>query len=302
MLDPVLARAVKEVDDSRFVDVASDFRYHPYPGWYWEESTVKDAPGSIGSDTTFFSEFGAQALPEVASLKKTFSAKELWPPDWKAWAFHDFQYHQTFNIAKVEMGKSLAEFVANSQKYQAYIVKEYIQSFRMKKYKPVNGYFQFMFVDCWPAITWSVVDYFRKPKEGYRALQTASQPLLPVWRAHSTQYNRKDILNWGNSFLSSLKMINDYPHPLKGLKVEARVVNPRGKVLFREVRVCDVPADSVTSPFYIKERFAHTKGFTVPDNALYGPYQVQVRVWDRKGKQVAHNEQDFRVVPKKLKP
>ncbi|HJT23578.1 MAG TPA: glycoside hydrolase family 2 TIM barrel-domain containing protein [bacterium] len=302
VLDPVLARAVKEEDDSRFVDTQSDFRYHPYPGWYWEDSTIKDAFGAIGPDTTFFSEFGAQALPDMDSLKKTFSKKELWPPDWKAWALHDFQYHQTFNVAKVEMGKSLPEFVNNSQKYQAYLLKEYIQSFRLKKYKPMNGYFQFMFVDCWPSITWSVVDYFRKPKQGYFALQTVSQPLLPVWRIQTTRYNRGDVLNWGASFLTGLQMINDYPNPLKGLKVEARVVNPRGKVLFRESRTCDVPADSVTQPFAAQERFNHTKGFTIPEKGVYGTYQVQLRVWDKKGKLMAHNEQDFEVVPKKLKP
>jgi beta-mannosidase len=299
VLDPVLARAVKEEDDSRFVDVASDFRFHPYPGWYWEESVVKDAPGTLDSATPFYSEFGAQALPEISTLRKIFGSKELWPPDWKKWAFHDFQYFQTFNVAKIDMGKSILEFVANSQKYQAHLVKEYIQSIRIKKYKPMNGYFQFMFVDCWPSITWSVVDYFRKPKEGYRALQTASQPLLPVWRAHVTQYNRGDILNWGNSFLSSLNMVNDFPYAFKGLKVEARVVNPKGKVLFREARTCDIAADSVSSPFDAKQRFAHMKGFTVPEKALFGVYQVQIRVWDKKGKPVARNEQEFTVVPKK---
>ena len=301
VLDPVLARAVKEEDDSRFVDTQSDFRYHPYPGWYWEDSTIKDAFGAIGPETTFFSEFGAQALPEVDSLKKTFSKKELWPPNWKAWAIHDFQYHQTFNVAKVEMGKSLPEFVANSQKYQAYLLKEYITSFRLKKYKPMNGYFQFMFVDCWPSITWSVVDYFRKPKQGYFALQTVSQPLLPVWRIHTTRYNRGDVLNWGSSFLTGLQIINDFPHAVKGLKVEARVVNPRGRVLFRESRVCSVPADSVTQPFVAQERFNHTKGFTIPEKGIYGTYQVQLKVY-AKGKMMAHNEQDFEVVPKKLKP
>jgi beta-mannosidase len=208
-LDPVLARAVKEEDDSRFVDTQSDFRYHPYPGWYWDDSVLRDAPGGIGPETTFYSEFGAQALPGVETLRKMFTPKELWPPDWKKWALHDFQYMQTFNIAKIDIGKSIQEFVKNSQKYQAYAVKEYIQGFRMKKYKPMNGYFQFMFVDCWPSITWSVVDYYRKPKEGYEALKTASQPLLPVWRAHVTQYNRGDVVNWGNSFLSNLHLIND---------------------------------------------------------------------------------------------
>jgi beta-mannosidase len=301
-LDPVLERAVREEDDSRHVDAASDFHYHPYPGWYWDDSALKDAPGGIGPDARFYSEFGAQALPEVSTLKKMFTPKQLWPPDWKEWAFRDFQFHQTFNVAKIDMGKSIGEFSHNSQKYQAWLVKEYIQSIRGRKYKPMNGYFHFMFVDCWPSITWSVVDYFRKPKLGYQALQTASQPLLPLWKTYVTQYNPGDILNWGDSFLKGLILVNDFPHGFKGLKVEARVVNPKGKTLFREVRKCDVEADCVARPFDTKERFAHIKGFVIPEKAVPGTYEIQIRIWDRKGKFLSHNEQEIQVVKKKLKP
>jgi hypothetical protein len=79
------------------------------------------------------------------------------------------------------------------------------------------------------------------------------------------------------------------------------VLDPKGKILCREARTCDIPADSVSKPFETGERFAHMKGFTVPKKARYGQYQVALRVWDRKGKLVAHNEQDFKVVPKKPK-
>jgi beta-mannosidase len=299
VLDPVLERAVKEEDDSRFVDVASDFKFHPYPGWYWEESVVKDAPGSITAESPFYSEFGAQGLPEVSTLKKMFKPADLWPPKWSEWAFRDFQYFQTFNVAKVPMGNSIDEFVRNSQAYQARIVKEYIQSFRLKKYKPVTGYFQFMFVDCWPSITWSVVDYFRKPKEGYEALKTASQPLLPVWRAHISQYNRGDVFNWGVSLLNSLQVVNDFPTAFKGLTAEARVVAPNGKVLHRDKRPCDIPADCVVQPFEAKKRYNHIKGFKVPEKAPFGQYRVEV--WLAKGgKVLARNDYQFSVVPKKV--
>jgi hypothetical protein len=63
-----------------------------------------------------------------------------------------------------------------------------------------------------------------------------------------------------------------------------------------------VAADSVSKPFESKVRYNHLTGFRVPGKAPYGDYQVRIRVWDRKGKPVAHNEEDFRVVPKKLKP
>jgi beta-mannosidase len=36
-----------------------------------------------------------------------------------------------------------------------------------------------MFVDDWPSVTWSVVDYYRRPKRGYTTLSESMQPTLP---------------------------------------------------------------------------------------------------------------------------
>ncbi len=298
-LDPILARAVREEDSSRHVDTASDFQYHPYPGWYWEDSILRDVkPGAVGADAPFYSEFGAQALPSVKTLRKMFKPVELWPPDFKKWAFHDFQYFQTFNVARIEMGKSIGEFVNNSQRYQARLVKDYIQSIRLKKYQPMNGYFHFMFVDCWPAITWSVVDYFRNPKEAYRALQTASQPLLPLWRPHVNRFNPGDVLFWGKSLLRELVLINDFGKPIKGLRVEARVMDSRSRVIFREKRICGVKADCVAKPFDTPDRFNHQEGFHLPLKGPLGVYRAEFKVRNRTGNLIAHNEREFEVVEK----
>ena len=76
------------------------------------------------------------------------------------------------------IGESLEEFVANSQRYQAELLKFAIERYRRHKYARIGSLFQFMFMDCWPSITWSVLSYDRVPKQGYRALQDAYQPVL----------------------------------------------------------------------------------------------------------------------------
>ena len=50
----------------------------------------------------------------------------------------------------------------------------------------MTGFFQFMFMDAWPAITWSVVDYFRRPKLGYEALRLTCQPVLIMLQRRSS--------------------------------------------------------------------------------------------------------------------
>ena len=99
------------------------------------------------------------------------------------WIFNDFQYDETFNIAKIDVDERenispLAVFITNSQAYQASLIQVCHKSYRRAKYNPMIGIFQYMFVDEWPSISWSVVDVRRQPKPGYEALKTAMQPIL----------------------------------------------------------------------------------------------------------------------------
>jgi beta-mannosidase len=151
--------------------VAADSE-HLYLGWYGGDYHSYDATVS----GPIVSEIGAQALPSVEEVQQM--AGDRWPPDWEKLAYHDFQYEQTFHIAKVAMGSNWGEFVENSQRYQADLLKFAIECFRRVKYQKIGSIFQFQFMDCWPAITWSVVSANRKPKLGYYALQRAFQPVL----------------------------------------------------------------------------------------------------------------------------
>ncbi|HET8706001.1 MAG TPA: glycoside hydrolase family 2 TIM barrel-domain containing protein, partial [Pseudomonadales bacterium] len=172
ILDPVLAEAVAMEDGSRYIRVISEFSEHTYKGWY--SGHYRDY--SSLPATPILSEFGAQALPDVESMKEMVG--ESWPPDWSKMAYHDFQFDQTFNVAEVSAGSNWEEFVENSQNYQSRLLKFSIELYRQNKYKKLGGMFQFMFMDCWPSITWSVVGYDRKPKKGYHTLKECYQPVL----------------------------------------------------------------------------------------------------------------------------
>jgi len=173
VLNPVLAQAAAQCDSSRYVRATSEFVEHAYPGWYWGH--VRDYITLPGAP--ILTEFGAQALPSAAEVRQ-MRGGDRWPPDWRGLAYHDFQYDQTFHVAGINIGESLEEFVENSQRYQAELLKFAIERYRRHKYTQIGGLFQFMFMDCWPSITWSVLSYARVPKLGYYALQRAYQPVL----------------------------------------------------------------------------------------------------------------------------
>lgn len=189
-LDKILHKSVLQEDKSRIIRTASNYEEHAYDGWYWGKKEHY-AAAPMGPLVT---EFGAQALPSISSLKKFISPNELFPPEWKTWQYHNFQIDQTFNIAKVEMEKSINSFIKNSQKYQSDVLLTAIDFYRRKKFNGINGIFQFMFIDCWPSITWSVVDYYGKKKLGYETLKKAYQPLyVSVNLLQETYFKGKKI-------------------------------------------------------------------------------------------------------------
>lgn len=169
-------------DTSRIVHRFSAVEEHYWAGWYF--GTLRDllSPAKTG----IISEFGAQALPRLSTLKTIIPARLLWPkttaaddPGWVRWKYHNFQPFQTFKFAGIPRGNTIQEMIENTQAYQARLVALAAESYRRQRYQPVTALFHFMFVETWPSINWGVVDYLRQPKAGYYALQRAYQPILP---------------------------------------------------------------------------------------------------------------------------
>jgi beta-mannosidase len=53
-----------------------------------------------------------------------------------------------------------------------------MELFRRRKYRPTGGTFAFMLNDPAPAISWSVVDWTRRPKAAFETLKTVMNPVL----------------------------------------------------------------------------------------------------------------------------
>ncbi|MDX1415130.1 MAG: glycoside hydrolase family 2 TIM barrel-domain containing protein [Candidatus Promineifilaceae bacterium] len=213
-LDERLYEAARSLDAGRHVQMNSGTGDgHVYPGWYyghWRDY----AGGEHGAP--FPTEYGAQGIPVLESTQAMFAqfgvdaghaalrqfkawidkeptwalAKDMPPLDqvpadlrdaykvWKTWRFHDFQPPETFYMAGIDLGESLQDFIDHSQAYQNQIVQYATETYRQHKYSKINGLMHFMFVEPWPAVTWAVVDYWRRPKPAYAVLRTVMQPLL----------------------------------------------------------------------------------------------------------------------------
>jgi len=277
-LDVQLKQVVDARDSTRVVVRSSDFEHHPYPGWFIEGGLYDYDPDY--SELKFVTEFGCEALPSVSSLKKTFNKKDLWPPNWKTWKYHNFQYHQTFDVAKVKMGCTLVEMVRNTQEHQATMLKRAIEHYRRNKYRLYTGIFQFMFCEPWPSITYAVVDYWRKPKKGYFALKKAYQQVLVSFYP-ATRTARRHSGTWIKWYL-----INDLPRAIH-CDIKYWMETPSGTRVCQGKISADCPCDSVVQ--LPGEKLTSQFAKYCDKTKQYGKHRFCAEVYER-GKKISEND------------
>lgn len=213
---------------------------HVYFGWYRNYGTLDDAevlrkrfPGNLA----FVTEFGAQSFPNLESALK-FMPPRLSDADIRRLEErHSFQAKIMSNWIPWREADSLAEMIAMSQDYQIFINRYYIDRLRWHKYRPTGGIVPFLFVDPYPAILWSVVDYWRVPKRSYYALQVAFNPQYAFCLYAPRTYAIGEAIDL------PLYVVNDARRSFRDATLEARLTAPNGALLAEVRRRFELPAD-----------------------------------------------------------
>jgi beta-mannosidase len=180
-------------------------------------------------------EYGAQALPDPESLE------EIWPSGTSPnWAGLSLNYR--LQVGRMERyvpwGGDRGSFVRESQAYQARVLKYATELFRRRKYRPTGGAFAFMLNDPAPAISWSVVDWRRRPKEAYAVLGAAMAPVIIC-----AEYP-KEGYGVGEAVSLPLFVINDFSRDLGEVSWEWEILLG-GHIVARGGGEAEVPKDSV---------------------------------------------------------
>jgi beta-mannosidase len=129
----------------------------------------------------FVSEYGMQAMPatklrinnEELRMKKAYSS-ELKNYQKHPTGFENLKYylHRYFLDSSKVDNLSISDYIYLSNCLQYYTLKNIIAIHRSKY--PVNmGTMVWQLNDCWPGVTWSVIDHDKRPKGGYYAMKEA---------------------------------------------------------------------------------------------------------------------------------
>ncbi|MCS7266279.1 MAG: hypothetical protein NZ805_15785, partial [Armatimonadetes bacterium] len=149
---------------------------HSWDVWFRE-----DHRGYLRDTGRFISEFGFQAPPNMSTIE-TFTAPEDRFPNSKVMEHHDkmadgIQRIYRYMSAHFKVPSDLREWVRVAQLLQGEALKTGITHWRRRKFKTAGALF-WQLNDCWQVVSWSVLDYFGRPKAGYYFAKRAFAPVL----------------------------------------------------------------------------------------------------------------------------
>jgi beta-mannosidase len=132
----------------------------------------------------FVSEFGIQAAPALATLKRWMDPADL-DPDSEG--FHlriKDESKKALAMIAPETGpaETLQDYIDFTQWTQAEGLKFGIEHFRRRR-PHCSGALLWQFNDCWPCISWSLVDYDGVEKAAFHSVRRAFAPILASFKA-----------------------------------------------------------------------------------------------------------------------
>ena len=262
-------------DQERRAVVRSTGRYgdgHIYYGWYggsiWQYTTT---------DERFISELGATALPNYETLMQFLP--DHWPIEnhKEEWIFRKLQITEAMRAWGAPSGKTLKEYIPQTQAYVARLHQLAIERMRRRKYE-AGGILHFHAIDFWPSVTMAALDYFRKPTKSFHTVQRSFQMVLA-----SLEYDR-DVWRLGDDFRCGLWIVNDHWYAIPEARIEWRIVGSNGATATSGELKVNIAEDSSEKLEDLRWR---------PANA--GKYELRAEVFDREGKRLSDNLYEFEV-------
>lgn len=229
--------------------------------------------------TPFRSEAGMQAPPVVESLKRFLPESDLYPPGY-GWTYHKGvpskmdPYAQEWGAAPTLNG-----YVNRVQLAQAAADRFNLEVCRSRRWR-TSGCLLWQFNEPWPAICWSLVDYYGTPKPAYYYFKRSASPIALV-----AEYD-KYVLQPGEQLQVRLRLDNLSANALGNVRIVARLADGR-RELKRFERTVATRADGVSDSLVVR--------WDVPEEPPCSALLLLAQAFTLDGKLIAHNAYEFAI-------
>jgi len=159
----------------------------------------------------FVSEFGVQSAPHVDTLREALGTDWLWLAG-AGWEDHCANLEKLRRYAGDYAPDDLEGFVHATQRAQARALQVAIEHYRRRKGK-CGGLAIWQWNEPWPAISWSLIDYYRRPKLAGQWLAKWFHPLLVSLDYRLKRYSSGDRLK------AEVWVINDWQEEFPGCEI-----------------------------------------------------------------------------------
>jgi len=230
-----ISRVVRSIDSSRIFLPASPGRgdSHNWLIWHGFENVKEYRKDK----SQFASEFGLQAPPHQESLKKFLSKNGLWPRG-EEWEYHKAELEKLDRYAgPAKESPRLEQYVEASQKMQALALQTAIEHFRRRKYE-CSGTMFWQLNEPWPAISWSVIDYYGVPKLAYHKLKEIYSPVLVSLKYELRRYDAGEIVP------IEVWIVNDFLHAFEDCRLDVHIDDDGEKLMNLSFDVGAISPDS----------------------------------------------------------
>jgi len=206
-----------------------------FPRRFGEQPRRENTPAAVSyrryaEDTgRFISEFGMHAAPVAETLWSVV------PPEERYHHSPTLDWHNKDNpknkgdnllLATTGLPADIDQYILFSQIAQAEGLKFGIEHFRRRK-PHCSGTLVWQLNDCWPVLSWSVLDYYGVPKASYHYLRRVYAPVLASFKSVGD-----DVELW---------LTNDLPTEVSD-EVTIRLRTFSGGLVFQETRRLAVAA------------------------------------------------------------
>jgi len=131
----------------------------------------KDFKEYLKDNSRFVSEFGMQAPPVSETIRKFITSEKEYHPQSREMEFHNKAYEGTERIIRYissyfKITSDMDDYIYLSQIIQGLALKTGIEHWRNNKFHTA-GALIWQLNDCWPVVSWSIIDYYKNLKPSY---------------------------------------------------------------------------------------------------------------------------------------